>query len=115
MTRNAKPKALRPFAAYATALAAVALLAACSEKPPEPSAGELVFKGTCKVCHAQGINGAPIVGNKKMWGPRLEQGIPTLVEHASNGYGLMPAKGGNTELTTEQITAAVEYMVGQVQ
>ncbi|MBD1387823.1 cytochrome c5 family protein [Neiella sp. HB171785] len=103
------------FALSATVISAVALMAACSEQPPEPSAGELVYKGTCKVCHAQGINGAPIVGNKKMWGPRIEQGIPTLVEHASNGYGLMPAKGGNTDLTTEQITAAVEYMVSQVE
>ncbi|MCM2680087.1 c-type cytochrome [Echinimonas agarilytica] len=90
-------------------------LCACSEEPPEPSQGELIVKGTCKVCHAQGINGAPIIGNKKMWGPRLGQGIPVLVEHASNGYGLMPAKGGNDALTKEEITAAVEYMVSQVQ
>lgn len=102
------------FARSAMAVFAVALLAACSQEPEGPSPGELVYKGTCKVCHAQGINGAPIVGNKKMWGPRITQGIPALVEHASNGYGLMPAKGGNTDLTTEQITAAVEYMVGQV-
>ena len=76
--------------------------------------GEIIFKSTCKVCHAQGINGAPIVGNSKMWGERIKQGIPTLVEHATNGFNLMPAKGGNTELTSEEISAAVTYMVEQV-
>lgn len=81
---------------------------------PVLAQGEVVFKGTCKVCHAQGINGAPILGNANMWQERVKQGIPTLVEHASNGYGLMPAKGGNIELTTEEITAAVTYMVEQL-
>ena len=91
-------------------------LTACGDSkpaPPENTLGKEVFTKTCKVCHASGINGAPIFGNKKQWSKRIPQGIPTLVEHASNGYGLMPAKGGNTSLTTEEITAAVTYMVGQ--
>lgn len=79
-----------------------------------PSLGETTYQGTCIACHAMGLNGAPIFGNKKQWGPRIAQGIPTLVEHASNGYGLMPAKGGNEALTTEEIQAAIEYMVSQV-
>ena len=79
-----------------------------------PSAGERVFNQTCKVCHAQGINGAPIVGNKKMWAGRVEQGIPVLARHAINGFGLMPARGGNESLTEEQITQAVSYMVSRV-
>lgn len=77
--------------------------------------GEEVFSGLCIACHAAGLNGAPIVGNSKMWGPRIEQGVPTLIEHATNGYGLMPAKGGNPDLTDEQIAAAVAYMVNEVQ
>jgi cytochrome c5 len=90
-----------------------ACLSGCGDKTL--ALGEEVYKGTCIACHAQGINGAPILGNQKMWGKRLPQGIPVLVEHASNGYGLMPAKGGNTDLTKEQMTAAVTYMVSQVQ
>jgi cytochrome c5 len=50
-----------------------------------------------------------------MWAKRLPQGIPVLVEHASNGYGLMPAKGGNMALTEQEMTAAVTFMVSQVQ
>lgn len=97
------------------------VISACGEKsaeqpaPPQASAGELVYTKNCKVCHAQGINGAPMLGNKIMWQPRLEQGVDTLVQHASNGFGLMPAKGGNTALTTEEIESAVRFMVGKVQ
>ncbi len=88
-------------------------LGGCS-KESTPSAGEQVFSKTCKVCHAQGLNGAPILGNKKMWGPRVSQGVDVLVQHATNGFRLMPAKGGNEALTEEDIKAAVNFMVSQV-
>lgn len=88
------------------------LLSGCGDKTL--ALGETVYQGTCIACHAQGINGAPILGNRKMWVKRLPQGIPVLAEHATHGYGLMPAKGGNTQLTDEQISAAVSYMVSQV-
>ena len=96
------------------------LLSACSNEQDDNqvavvSAGELIVKKNCKVCHAQGINGAPIIGNRKMWQPRLQQGEDVLVEHAINGYGLMPAKGGKTELTNDEVRLAVQYFISQVQ
>ena len=83
------------------------------EQEDHQSGAEL-YKKNCKVCHAQGINGAPIVGNKKMWGPRAEQGSDVLVSHAMNGFGLMPAKGGKAELTEQDISAVVEYMLSEL-
>lgn len=71
--------------------------------------GEALYKANCKVCHAQGINGAPIVGNKKMWSPRVGKGVDALVSNAVNGVGLMPAKGGKTHLTDEDVKLVVEY------
>ena len=94
------------------------LCAACSEreavKPAEPTVGEVIFNKNCKVCHAQGLNGAPILGNQAMWAERKKQSLEVLVQHASEGFGLMPAKGGNTDLTQEQITQAIEYMLSKV-
>jgi cytochrome c5 len=79
------------------------------------SVGEALYKKNCKVCHAQGINGAPMLGNKKMWGPRAQQGKDVLVSHAINGFGLMPAKGGKTHLTKEDVSAVVGYMLSKVE
>jgi len=86
-------------------------LSACRSDNGTLALGEEIVGGTCIKCHAAGINGAPILGNNKMWASRANQGIPTLVKHASEGYGLMPAKGGNTDLTEEDMTAAVSYML----
>lgn len=97
---------------------------ACSESstPNEPEltpalkAGQQIVAENCFVCHAQGINGAPIIGNQKMWRKRLPQGLDTLVDHAINGYlGMMPPKGGNPDLTDEEVRLAVTYMISQVQ
>ena len=91
-------------------------LFACSgsEQQTQLLAGEEIVKKNCKVCHASGINGAPIIGNKKQWASRLAKGKDTLVNNAINGFGLMPAKGGKTQLTDEQIELAVDYYISQL-
>ena len=95
------------------------LVTGCSEKSEQPVAvvdpliaeGEQIVKANCKVCHAQGINGAPILGSQKMWQERSQQPKSVLIQHATEGFGLMPAKGGNEQLTEQDITAAVSYML----
>ncbi len=90
---------------------------------PEPVAetlsGPQVYNTACLACHGAGIGGAPILGDAGQWAPRLEQGLETLVGHAINGYqgdaGYMPPKGGRLDLSDDEVTAAVEYMVGEVQ
>ena len=99
---------LRIFCAFLL----LSFISACSEKP---NVGEEIVNSVCVACHAQGINGAPVIGNKKMWSKRLSQGEALLIEHAINGYELMPAKGGRTELSDEDVAAAVRYMMSQVQ
>lgn len=87
------------------------LFSACkSEQDKKRELGQQVVNDNCKICHAQGINGAPIIGNKKMWSKRLTQNDETLIQHATNGFGLMPPKGGKSHLTSDQIAAAVAYM-----
>ena len=99
-------------------------LAGCSEPQepaptlaPELAAGKAVVDKTCIACHGQGLNGAPILGNKKMWGKRLPQGEDVLVSHAINGFAMemMPPKGGNPDLTDTEVRNAVRYMMSLVQ
>ena len=82
---------------------------------PVQTAGEKIYTKNCKVCHAQAINGAPILGNQKMWGGRAKQGLVTLADHAEQGYGLMPAKGGKEHLTREELELAIIYMISALE
>jgi len=75
--------------------------------------GKATYDQICQVCHAIGLAGAPKVGDKGVWAPRLTQGEPVLVEHAIKGIRMMPPKGGNPDLSDAQVQAAVDYMVGQ--
>lgn len=80
--------------------------------------GKTIYDHLCTSCHTAGIAGAPKLGNKSMWGPRIAEGLDTLIKHATEGYhgpdgNFMPPKGGNPALTDEQIKAAVTWIVGQ--
>jgi len=73
--------------------------------------GKKTFEGACAVCHAAGVAGAPKVGEKAIWAPRIAQGKDALYEHALKGKGVMPAKGGNAALSDADVKASVDYMV----
>lgn len=104
---------MRPIKSFALSVGLIWCLAGCGN--PELEQGEKIVQENCFVCHAQGINGAPILGNKKMWDKRLPQGTDVLIEHAIQGYaGMMPPKGGNPDLSDDEVALAVKYMVSLV-
>lgn len=122
------------------ALLAAMLLVACGKSEPpaasqsEPAAaqaapapqavsnmqhaGESPYKKTCSMCHASGAAGAPIIGNKGDWEPRIAAGKVQLYQHAIAGFagekGMMPAKGGNATLSDDEVKAAVDYMLSKL-
>jgi cytochrome c5 len=75
-----------------------------------PATGEDAFKQVCSACHGAGINGAPKAGDHAAWAPRIAQGKDTLYQHAIQGKGLMPPKGG-TNWPDATVRMAVDYMV----
>ncbi len=79
--------------------------------------GKKVYGNTCAMCHAAGVAGAPKPGDKADWGPRIAQGMDTLHKHALEGFtgakGMMPARGGSTTLSDDDVKAAVDFMVAQ--
>lgn len=110
--------AAAPVAAAAPAPApAPASAAAAAAAPAAPATqvaaggGEALYKQACAVCHATGVANAPKAGDKAAWAPRLQQGMPMLIQSAIKGKGAMPPKGGSSASEPE-IQAAVEYLVG---
>lgn len=79
-----------------------------------PKDGKELYEGVCKACHGAGLAGAPKAGDKAAWASRLAEGKATLYEHALKGYtgktGVMPVKGGRTDLSDELIKQGVDYL-----
>jgi cytochrome c5 len=103
--------------AAAAAVAEPAPSEAAVAATPANEAGEKTYKTVCSMCHASGTAGAPIPGNKADWEARIAQGTETLYKHAIEGFtgakGVMPAKGGMTSLSDDDVKAAVDYMVAK--
>jgi len=82
-----------------------------------PKNGKEVFEQVCSTCHGQGIAGAPKAGDKAAWAARIAEGKATLYTHALQGYtggpggGVMPPKGGRTDLSDDLVKQGVDYMV----
>lgn len=102
-------------------IAPMARVKEAGEAPAAGAAAELsgkdVYSAACFACHGTGAAGAPKMGDKAAWGPRIAQGNSTLYSHALNGFtgssGVMPAKGGRADLSDDAVKAAVDYMVSQ--
>jgi len=86
---------------------------ASAEAQSAVRSGEQVVKTVCTACHGAGLVGAPKIGDKAAWGPRLAEGPATLYAHALKGIRGMPPKGGNPSLSDAEVKAAVDYMIGQ--
>ncbi len=78
--------------------------------PPGERSGPQVVKAVCSQCHETGKNGAPRIGDRAAWIPRLNQGLDSTVRSAINGHGGMPPRGGKANLTDSEVRNAVIYM-----
>lgn len=101
-------------------LSAALAPAAAAEYPRFDNAalqrGREIWLGTCEGCHGIGVAGAPVAGDREAWAERIARGREVLYEHALEGFfgpggTMMPARGGNDTLSTEEVRLAVDYMV----
>ena len=99
-----------------TAASAAATTTTATATPVSADAGEKLFSSVCATCHTAGLMGAPKLGDKAAWAPRIAQGKDTLYKNAIVGYqgksGVMPARGGS-QASDEEVKAAVDYMVSK--
>lgn len=76
---------------------------------------ETIYSASCAACHASGAAGAPKLGDKQAWAPRIKSGSDALYNSAIKGKKAMPAKGGNVNLSDVDVKAVVDYMVSKVE
>jgi len=77
---------------------------------PAERTGQQIVDAQCHKCHEAGVGGAPKIGDRSAWAPRLAQGLGALVRSAVNGHGGMPARGGMANLTDSELRRAIVYM-----
>ena len=105
MERTAQIK----HAAFALLLLAPAAGAAAAQ------GGDTTVQQVCSVCHSHGLMGAPKIGDTGAWNVRLRNAgsVEQLVQSAARGKGNMPPRGGQTQLTDDDLRAAIQYMIGR--
>jgi len=82
--------------------------------PPSERTGEQVVQAYCYACHEAGLGGAPRIGDRTAWIPRMKRGLDPLTLSAINGHGGMPPRGGVASLTDKEVRNAIAYMVNPI-
>jgi cytochrome c5 len=100
----------QPISAAPAAAPATAAAPAAAGKPD----GAKIYASACSACHAAGVAGAPKLGDKAAWAPRMKAGIDGLTASVMKGKGVMPPKGGLASATDAELRAAVEHMLASV-
>lgn len=75
--------------------------------------GKAIYDTKCFACHASGVAGAPKLGDKTAWAPRIKQGDAVLLQNATKGLRAMPPKGTCMDCTDGEMKAAISYIVSQ--
>ena len=93
---------------------------AAAEEEDDDDEEEVVMSGSevneaaCMACHDSGAMDAPVTGDEDAWASLLgDKGLEELVYNAINGIGAMPARGGDSSLSDEEVRKAVVYILEQ--
>lgn len=113
----AEQAAAAPAAAPAPAPASTETAAAPVEAPAaaaapgkaDLAAGKALYDKSCVTCHGAGVAGAPKLGDKAAWAPRIAEGMDAMMNIAIHGRGAMPPRGATTA-TDAELFDAVSYM-----
>lgn len=81
------------------------------------STGQQIYQNSCASCHKTGVANAPKLGDAAAWAPRIAKGKEALYSSSLNGVPgtAMVAKGGCGSCSEEDLKAAVDYMVSNVE
>ena len=98
---------------------ASAVQPAAETKQPAAVSAELTaarmgqWTRNCALCHVRGEGGAPVVGDREAWLPRLEQGEELLLQHTVEGINNMPPLGYCMDCETADFLALIRFMGGE--
>ncbi|MEM7101418.1 MAG: c-type cytochrome [Pseudomonadota bacterium] len=81
-----------------------------------PHPGEKIYEQYCFSCHTPGLSGAPKLGDKEAWAPRIAKGQALLLTTTIEGIvPAMPPKGLCRSCSDEELAQVVDFMVKKSQ
>lgn len=86
------------------------ILSQAAQTQSDERSGEQIVQARCAKCHQTGVGGAPRIGDRDAWIPRIKQGLDAVVRSAIKGHGGMPPRGGMADLSDPELRSAVVYM-----
>ncbi|RZU47847.1 cbb3-type cytochrome c oxidase subunit III [Fluviicoccus keumensis] len=95
------------------------MVLATAAAPARASSGKAFYNQICSLCHDDGGDlGAPVLGDRQAWAPRLAKGRQPLYRAAILGMPgsprIMPGKNDYEGVYSDrQVKAAVDYMIRQ--
>lgn len=112
---------IKKLSAIALMVSGTALLTSCAEAQgsADLKLGKEVYEETCVFCHGdKGKGEIPGAPDFTKADGVLSQDEDVLIAHITDGYEspgsvmAMPAKGGNPDLTEEEVKAVLDYLQG---
>jgi cytochrome c5 len=90
-----------------------ALMKATAKPARAPLTGEQIVTQVCTACHGTGVLNAPKIGDAAAWAERskTQGGLDGLAKAAITGIRSMPPRGGDADLSDEEMHQAVEFML----
>uniref|UniRef100_UPI0040485ED5 c-type cytochrome n=1 Tax=Aliarcobacter sp. TaxID=2321116 RepID=UPI0040485ED5 len=73
--------------------------------------GQVTYETSCSPCHGNPAIGAPVLGDKDAWAEVMTKGLDKVYHNGINGINGMPPKGGNMDLTDDQMKEVIDYMI----
>ena len=106
---------IKPIGEVVTDPAALQAKLAANKPVRAAYTGEQLVTKVCGGCHLTGMLGSPKIGDKGAWAARKSAagGLQGLVASAIKGKNSMPARGGDPDLSDDEIKAAIEYMLSK--
>ena len=93
-------------------MAQVALASGAGDGIKAARGSEEIYKGTCAACHDSGAAGAPKIGDKSAWAPRIAVGLEKLAASGIKGKNAMPPKGG-ADIPDADFTRVVAWLANK--
>jgi len=108
---HADPSALKPEAVATRVQPVGTIEVGAPAAAPGARTGEEVVKTVCGACHVAGVAGAPKIGDKAAWAPRIKEGLARLTAEAIKGITVKArcdaAARGGTDLSDVEVARAV--------